>query len=182
MVYTLSLSMASFSEYCEQLAVHLKCVYGVDVVIRHLRAPFLGDLDGSEIHIDQSTAPEQRLFLMAHLFGHTVQWNVNHKAQELGRLHCPPVGQDLLPGIVQYEWEAARFGLKALHQAGISHLDQWFSDHSAADVAYLAHYYRTGDKLDFQSFSKANCPLIEETPIPQFTPTKKAFRAEGLVI
>jgi len=33
-----------------------------------------------------------------------------------------------------------------LHQIGITEIDQWLSDYTACDMAYLQHYYRTGEK------------------------------------
>jgi hypothetical protein len=36
-----------------------------------------------------------------------------------------------------------------LHQVGINDADQWLSDYTACDMAYLRHYYRTGEKLSF---------------------------------
>ena len=55
--------------------------------------------------------PEQRLFLLGHLFGHTVQWNVDPALFEIGRRYQPPVNEDLIPAIIAYEREAACYGL-----------------------------------------------------------------------
>jgi hypothetical protein len=122
------------------------------------------------------------VFLLAHLFGHTVQWNVNPGASEVSRLLKPPVSEKLLPAIIEYEREAASLALAMFHQAGITGIDQWFSDYAACDMAYLRHYYRTGEKRVFRSFWRDNVPRLEPKPIPPFTPRKQAFRGDGLVI
>jgi hypothetical protein len=119
------------------------------VVTLDVPDPLTGDLDGAEIHIDYAVTVEQRFFLLAHLFGHTLQWNVSPRAFEIGKPHEPPVSEELLPAIIDYEREAASYALGMLHQVGINDADQWLSDYTACDMAYLRHYYRTGEKLSF---------------------------------
>jgi hypothetical protein len=171
-----------FVEYCAKMQAHLKQAYHVNVVTRAIPDPLTGDLDGLEIHIDPAVSPEPRLFLLAHLFGHTVQWNISPRAFELGRLLHPPVNDVLLPRIMEYEQEAASFALAMFHEIGITGVDQWFSDYSACDMAYLKHYYRTGEKRSFQSLWRDNAPRIEPKPIPPFSPSKRVFRCDGVVI
>src|SRR5262249_45495363 len=144
--------------------------------------PLTGDLDGAEIHIDFAVSPELRLFLLAHLFGHTVRWNINPRAFEIGKQHDPPVDEKLLPDIMEYEREAACYGLGLLHQAGVIDADQWLSDFTACDMAYLCHYYRTGEKRNSMSFWRDESPLLEARPIPRFMPAKRIFRRDGIVI
>ena len=69
-----------------------------------------------------------------------------------------------------------------LHQIGITDIDAWFSGFTACDQAYLLHFYRTGEKRDFRSFWAGNAPLIKPQPIPRFTPTRRTFRMDGIVI
>jgi hypothetical protein len=171
-----------FDEYSARVQTHLENVYGIRVVTRDIPDPLTGDLDGSEIDIDYAVTPEQRLFLLAHLFGHTVQWNVNPALFEIGRQYRPPVNEDVIPAVVAYEREAARYGLAMLHEIGIMDIDRWFCDYTACDQAYLLHFYRTGEKRDFRSFWAGNTPLLEPQPIPRFTPTRRAFRMDGVVI
>ena len=149
--------------------------YGIRVVTRDIPDPLTGDLDGSEIHIDYAVTPEQRLFLLGHLFGHTVQWNVDPALFEIGRRYQPPVKEDLIPAIIAYEREAACYGLAMFHQIGITgiDIDQWFCDYTACDQAYLLHFYRTGEKRDFRSFWRSNAPLIEPKDSSHFHPDKK---------
>ncbi len=171
-----------FPDYATRVQEHLEHFYGIRVVTRDIPDPLTGDLDGWEIHIDHAVTPEQRLFLLVHLFGHTVQWNVDPALFEIGRRYQPPVSEDLIPAIIAYEREAACYGLALLHQIGITDIDQWFCDYTACDQAYLLHFYRTGEKRDFRSFWTRNAALIKPQPIPPFTPTRRAFRMDGIVI
>jgi hypothetical protein len=104
------------------------------VVTLDVPDPLTGDLDGAEIHIDYAVTVEQRFFLLAHLFGHTLQWNVSPRAFEIGKPHEPPVSEELLPAIIDYEREAASYALGMLHQVGINDADQWLSDYTACDT------------------------------------------------
>ena len=171
-----------FAEYATRVQEHLEGFYGIRVVTRDIPDPLTGDLDGAGIHIDHAVTPEQRLFLLGHLFGHTVQWNVDPVLFEIGRQYRPPVKEDLSPAIIAYEREAARYGLALLLQIGISDFDQCFCDYTACDQAYLLHFYRTGEKRDFRSFWEDKAPLITPRPIPRFTPTRRTFRMDGIVI
>ena len=171
-----------FNEYSNQVQKHLEEVYGIRVITRDIPDPLTGDLDGAEIHIDYAVTPEQRLFLLGHLFGHTVQWNTDCASFEIGRRYQPPVSEDLIPAIIAYEREAACYGLSMFHQIGITGIDPWFCDYTACDQAYLLHFYRTGEKRDFRSFWQTDAPWIEPKAIPKFVPTKRSLRMDGVVI
>jgi len=173
---------SSFEEYSARVQKQLESVYGIRVVTRDIPDPLTGDLDGSEIHIDCAATPEQRLFLLGHLFGHTVQWNVDPASFEIGRRYLPPVNEDLLPAIIAYESEAACYALAMFHHIGITDIDQWFCDYTACDQAYLLHFYRTGEKVDSRAFWRPHTPLIEPKVVPLFTPTKRCLRMDGIVI
>jgi hypothetical protein len=177
-----SASPLPFPELAARVQQLIEHRYGLTVVTRDIPDPLIGDLDGAEIEIDYAVTPEQRLFLLAHLFGHTVQWNTNPEGFGMGLLLTPPVEEERLPTLMGWEREAARYGLELLHQGGIFEADQWLSDYSACDLAYLANFYRTGEKPDALTFWQANTPLLEARPIPAFTPLRRAFRREGVVI
>lgn len=174
--------MIPFERYSGQIEQRIEQGYRVHVVTRAVPHPLIGDLNGSEIHIDYAVTPEQRLFLLAHLFGHTVQWNVRPEAFELGQPRQPPVNLEVLPTLMEYEREAARYALGVFHEIGIYDADQWLSDYAACDNAYLRHFYVTGEKKDFMSFWKEGTPLIQALPIPPFEPVRRAFRSDGIVI
>jgi hypothetical protein len=171
-----------FADYCARVQDHVERAYGIRVVTLDVPDPLTGDLDGAEIHIDYAVTAEQRLFLLAHLFGHTVQWNVSPRAFEIGQPHKPPVREDLLPALIDYEREAASYALGMLHQVGITDADQWLSDYTACDMAYLEHYYRTGVTKSFQGFWRDHTSLIKPRAVPLFTPAKRVFRRDGIVI
>jgi len=171
-----------FPDCCRRVQAHVEGAYGIRVVTRDIPDPLTGDLDGLEIHIDHAATPEQRLFLLGHLFGHTVQWNLDEHNYEVGRQIQPPVEEYLIPEILQYEQEAAGYGLELLHEAGVRGADDWFSAYTACDQAYLVHFYRTGEKGDFQSFWKQNVPPVRPKPVPPLTPTRRRFRMDGIVI
>jgi len=177
-----NLTMIPFAEYAARVQEHLERDWGIPVVTRDIPDPLTGDLDGAEIDVDYAITPEQRLFLLGHLFGHTVQWNVNESAFDVGRQYKPPVDEKLFPEVLAYEGEAARYGLSLLHRIGITDVDQWFSNYTAADQSYLLHFYRTGDKGEFKNFWREGAPLIEPKPIPDFKPKKRVFRMDGVVI
>jgi len=174
--------MIPFADYSARVERHIEKVYSVRVVTRDVPDPLTGDLNGAEIHIDYAVTPEQRLFLLAHLFGHTVQWNVNRGAFELGRPQTPPVSEECLPALMDYEGEAARYALTLLHEVGITDVDQWFADYAACDAAYLRHYYVTAEKREFLSFWQDGTARLQAQPVPPFTPANRAFRSDGVVI
>ncbi|HTB10529.1 MAG TPA: hypothetical protein VK752_03110 [Bryobacteraceae bacterium] len=174
--------MHPFADLCLRVEHHIKLAYGIPIVIRDIPDPLTGDLNGAEIHIDYAVTPEQRLFLLAHLFGHTVQWNTDPAAYDLGRPQQPPVSADQLPALMDYERQAASYALGLLHELGITETDQWFADYAACDAAYLRHFYITGEKREFLSFWQNGAALIKETPVPAFTPVMRSFRSDGVVI
>ena len=139
--------MIPFADYCATIEQHIERAYGIRIITRDIPDPLTGDLNGAEIHIDYAVTPEQRFFLLAHLFGHTVQWNVVPGGFELGQPRQPPLQSECLPALMGYEREAARYALGLLHEIGITSTDQWFADYAACDGAYLRHYYLTGEKL-----------------------------------
>lgn len=174
--------MIPFEEYCRRTQERIEGAYGIRVVTRDIPDPLTGDLNGAEIHLDYAITAEQRLFLLAHLFGHTVQWNVSEAALELGQPRVPPVSEEELPALMDYEREAAGYALSLLHEIGITAADQWFADYAACDAAYLRHFYVTGEKREFLSFWRDGSPLVEERKVPVFKPSMRAFRGDGIVI
>ena len=66
-----------------------------------------------------------------------------------------------------------------LHDIGITDADEWLSDYTACDTAYLRHYYCTGEKRVFLTFWRRGTPIIEAQPIPAFTLIKRSLRSDG---
>lgn len=176
------MSQIPFPEHAKRVEEFLWTGYGIAVVTRDIPDPLTGDLDGLEIHLRHSLTSEERLFLLAHLFGHTVQWNVSPAAFETGRQYQPPVREGLFPEILAYEQEAAEYGLFMVHEAGIADADDWFSAYSGCDQAYLLAYYRTGKKGRFRDFWPETVSRIQPKAVPRFRPTRLRFRMDGVVI
>jgi hypothetical protein len=164
------------------LEPYVEARYHVPVRIRDVPDPFSGDLDGAEIHVDYGEGIESAVFILAHLFGHTVQWNTSAKSREIGyRPYVNPTEAQLL-ALIDYEHDACRYSLQLFHDAGIRDLDQWLCDYSACDLRYLMHFYREGEKRPILSFWKDGSELFKPLPIPAFTPTRWVARWEGVVV
>ena len=161
---------------------HVETKYGIPILIKDVPNPFTGDLDGSEIHVDYAEDIESALFIIAHLFGHTVQWNTDEKARELGYKLYPNPDAALLERLRAYEYEACCYSMQLFHEAGVRDLDQWLSDYSNCDFAYLTHFYTTAQKPAFKTFWKTDSPLLAPKEIPPFHPTKWVSRWEGIVV
>lgn len=157
--------------------------YGVPVRIRDVADPFTGDLDGAEIHIDHDLDAEEALFILVHLFGHTIQWNLSERGRVLGvQQPDPNISAERLAELYQYEREAAELSLTLFHEAGVDDLDGWLADFFHCDWAYLEQFYRSGQKAPFRSFWKVGTERLSPRPIPEFTPTQWRARWDGVVL
>lgn len=175
-------SEARLREAFNVLEQHIERKYGIPVRIRDVPNPFTGDLDGAEIHVDYDEDIESALFIIAHLFGHTVQWNTSEASREIGYRLYPNPSEEMIQRLHDYELEACRYSMQLFHEAGVDDLDQWLSDYSACDFAYLVDFYRTNQKKNFRSFWREGAPLLTPLPIPAFHPTKWVSRWEGIVV
>jgi hypothetical protein len=156
--------------------------YGIPVRISEVPNPFTGDLDGAEIQVDHNQEVESAVFIIAHLFGHTVQWNTSEAARAIGYRLYVNATEEELAALTEYEIVACRYSIQLFHDVGVRDLDQWLSDFSACDLAYLMSYYRTGEKRPMMSFWSDGTPRLEPLAIPEFTPTKWVSRWEGIVV
>ena len=170
-----------FREVFNQLERAIEERYGLPVVITDVTDPYTGDLDGAQILVDYDLDAEEALFILVHLFGHTVQWNVSPKDRELGLLEVKNPTDGLLSQLARYEQDAARYSLQLFHESGVRDLDQWLANFAACDVAYLMHFYRTGEKRSFRSFWNDHAAGLTPLEIPDFRPTKWISRS-GTVI
>jgi hypothetical protein len=156
--------------------------WSIPVSIRDVPNPFTGDLDGKHIHIDFDLEVEDALFILVHLFGHTVQWNVSAEARAIAFMQPGAWTEEQLRQVAHYEGEACRYSLQLLHDAGVHDLDQWIADFAACDTAYLMHFYRTGEKRPFRTFWRDGAPILAPLPIPEFHPTAWVSRFDGTVV
>ena len=151
--------------------------YGIEVTISDVVDPNTGDFDGERILLDYDQDLEVALFVLVHLFGHTVQWNVSAKWRELGLNVAVGKTPEEMAAIHEYEQGATRLGIALLHEAGVRDMDGWASDWWRADYAYLLHFYATGEKLDTRALLKrGGGDTLEPLPIPRFTPQRFASR------
>jgi hypothetical protein len=151
---------------------HVEERYGIPVSISDVLDPNTGDFNGVEIKLDHDQDLDSALFVLVHLFGHTVQWNLSEEYRRLGADVRPGASEDELARILDYERDASRHSLALLHECGVRDLDQWLSDWWMADWRYLAHFYRTGEKLDFRSLLAPGSATLTPLAIPPFQPQK----------
>jgi hypothetical protein len=175
-------SDARFIEVFNAVEPLIERRYGIPVRITDVANPFTGDLDGAAIAIDHDISCEEAVFILVHLFGHTVQWNLSEHARTIGSDVPANPSAELLAEIAAYEMEACGYSLQLFHEAGVHDLDQWLSDFAACDARYLQHFYRTGEKLEFRSFWRDGEPLVSPRPIPAFRPEQWRGRWGGTVI
>ena len=90
---------------------HVEKEYGIPVRILDVPNPFTGDLDGAEIHIDYDEDIESALFIIAHLFGHTVQWNTSEASREIGYKLYPNPSEEMIKKLHDYEVQACQFSM-----------------------------------------------------------------------
>ena len=139
---------------------------GFVIEYRDLEPPRTGIFDGLRIVIDPDVGFEMQCFLLLHLFGHSVQWvapSIEHKLKDLQHTEDKARFMRVLH---DYEFEAAGFGMQLLRDAGITHLDQWYSDFVETDWRYVEGYYETNRLPAWTTCVVSGCPLLEPRPIP----------------
>jgi hypothetical protein len=195
----------SWSFHLSRIASELRVRHGLEVVLDGT-VPALppgglsptGLFDGARIVVGGGQAPELALFVLIHLFGHTVQWNTSPAARALGlalvdrealSAHCAArctTLEQVLGEMVEYERLATQLGLGAVEAMAQDEpalrrvpspapgqrrpMDQWLSDWWRADRDYLLRYYRTGERLDVGSLRVEGGEPLPALPVPPFTP------------
>jgi len=97
------ISEERFTEVFNVVERYLEERYELPVVITDVPHPFTGDLDGAEIRVDYDLSAEESVFILAHLFGHTVQWNLSAADGEIGRKVEANLPESRLAEIEHYE-------------------------------------------------------------------------------
>ena len=139
---------------------------GFTIEYRDLEPPRTGIFDGLRIVIDPDVGFEMQCFLLLHLFGHSVQWvapSIEHKLKDLQHTDDKATFMQVLH---DYEFEAAGFGMQLLRDAGVTHLDQWYSDFVETDWRYVAGFYETLRIPSWTDCIVSSCQLIQPAPIP----------------
>ncbi len=139
---------------------------GFVIEYRDLEPPRTGIFDGLRIVIDPDVGFEMQCFLLLHLFGHSVQWVAPSIEHKLGALQHTEDKAHFMGVLHDYEFEAAGFGMQLMRDAGITHLDQWYSDFVETDWKYVEGYYATDRLPDWKTCVVSGCALIEPRPIP----------------
>lgn len=145
---------------------------GLKVYIGDVLDPNTGTFDGTEIGIDYANDLEMSLFVLIHLFGHTVQWNTVPEYRTFDTKVKPGSSPELIEMARVYEENASRLGLTLLHDVGIYDRDQWLSNWCHGDWTYLSTYYRTATFPDWRQCIVDGAPRIEPLPIPKFSPQR----------
>jgi hypothetical protein len=146
--------------------------YGIRVYVGDVPDPNTGTFDGADIGIDYANDLEMSLFVLVHLFGHTVQWNTIPGYRTLDERVRPFAPAAVIDEARVYEQNASRFGLQLLHEANVHDRDQWISDWWASDWAYLSTYYATGKLPPWDDCRSTGHALLSPLPIPRFTPQR----------
>ena len=171
-----------FRQVFNAVEAYIERRYAVQVIISDVTDPFTGDLDGEHIAVDYDQSCEDALFIIIHLFGHTVQWNTDPRAREIGTVAPTAFDDASLAELRDYERTACRYSLQLLHSAGVHDLDQWMADFAECDWSYLSTFYLTGTKRPFRGFWRGGMPVIAPLAIPEFQPTRWRSRADGVVV
>lgn len=140
--------------------------YGFVIEYRDLAPPRTGIFDGRRITVDPDVGFEMQCFLLLHLFGHSVQWVAPSLEHALGDLQRTDDRSLFMQALLDYEFQAARFGMQLLREVGVTGLDQWYSDFVATDWTYVERYYQTDRIPPWADCVVSGRPLIQPEPIP----------------
>jgi hypothetical protein len=140
--------------------------YGFIIDYRDLEPPRTGIFDGLRISIDPDVDFEMQCFILLHLFGHSVQWTAPSLERSLDPLKDTTDKAVFMQALHDYEYQAARFGMQLIREAGVHDLDQWYSDFVATDWRYVERYYQTGAIPPWHECLAHNQPLVEPLSIP----------------
>jgi hypothetical protein len=166
-----TITKVDFRAVFHALVEQIEQAYGLKVNIGPVTGSYTGQFDGKEIWVDLEKDPEEAVFILVHLFGHTVQWNLDEQLRILGLANSGATEADI-PRIYQYERQASQLGLGLLERTGEFRLARWLTDCFGADWKFLAHFYRTGEKVRFEIETGRDEPLLTSIPIPRFTPQR----------
>lgn len=168
-------------DYADPLLRVMKLVeanYNLSVLFKKLEYPITGDFDGTTIWISNELNNEAGLFILLHIFGHTIQFNKSEELRKIGLTRFGPdnINPEIMKTIEEYEKGASELGINLLHMASVDYLDQWLSDWYNADWAYLKKLYETGMKPDPKSvkvrFMIYESEILLPALIPDFKPEK----------
>lgn len=150
--------------------------HGFAIEYRDLEMPKTGTFNGLRIHIDPDVGFEMQCFILLHLFGHSVQWVAPSLADSLHDLQHTDDMEIFLKALRRYEVEAAQLGLRLMHDAGVTQMDQWYSDFVETDWIYVRRFYLEGAVPEWSECVVHDCELIKPMPIPELQHREVAVR------
>jgi hypothetical protein len=168
--------MQDFRAVYKVVSDRIEREYCTSVSVGDVKDPNTGEFDGQEIWIDYNLDDEVALYVLVHLFGHTVQWNIDAELRKLGLDVSRTKTPEQLERIFRYEKQATRYGVTLLRECGIADMDQWISNWFGTDWRWLEHLYRTGEVLGHRDTWTGCDECLEPLEIPDFTPTKYEMR------
>ena len=172
--------MIDFKNCFNVIEKHIEDHYNMPVVISDVLDPNTGDFDGVTIKIDYDLDLDLAFYILLHLFGHSVQWNLSKEYRDLGQDQSIPKPPEVMKKIYAYERDATRFALTLCRDARlqpIEEIDQWVSDWFDADYAFLERFYTTGERLEPRDLFRAGKgELLTPLAIPDFTPQRWTSR------
>jgi hypothetical protein len=135
-----------------------------------VKDPNTGEFDGLNIWIEENQPIEQAFYVLLHLFGHSVQWNVDSELRELGLDVSSVKTPEELTRIYTYERQASEMALNLLHTIECGHLQQWISNWFNADWLWLKHLYETGESVDYLQYWVDDAETLSPAQVPTFSP------------
>lgn len=150
--------------------------YGYEVREAELEKPKTGIFNGLAITLDQSQPAYLKVFILLHLFGHSVQWTAPAIEHKLEALQNTPDKAEFMQVLHNYEYEAAQFAAKLLVDAGFPEYQGWLADFVETDWQYVKRYYETDRIPPLEDCVSLGQPLIEPGEIPEIQLRKVAVR------
>jgi hypothetical protein len=141
--------------------------YGFAIEYCDLEPPRTGIFDGLKIVLDPDVDFEMQCFILLHLFGHSVQWVAPSIEHKLEALQNTSDRNKFMQVLHDYEFEAAGFGRQLMHEAGVTGLEQWYSDFVVTDWNYVERYYQTDTLPPWQECVVESQPLVQPLAIPE---------------
>ena len=176
----LTKKMIDFKNCYNRVEKHIETRYRMPVMISDVLDPNTGDFDGVSIKVDYDLELDLAFYILLHLFGHSVQWNLSREYRELGQDQSIPKSPEVMEKIFVYERDATRYSLTLCREAGIDLIDQvdrWVSDWFDADYRFLEHFYTTGERLNPRDlYQEGKGDLLTPLEIPEFKPQRWTSR------
>lgn len=141
--------------------------YGFAIEYRDLEPPRTGIFDGLKIVLDPDVDFEMQCFILLHLFGHSVQWVAPSIEHKLTALTSTADKREFMKVLHDYEFEAAGYGRQLMYEAGVTGLEQWYSDFVVTDWTYVERYYETDSLPPWQECVVERQPLVQPLVIPE---------------